>query len=231
MTDRPLWQHGVTEIAEAVRTATHDRRRGHRGSPRRASTTVNPRRQRDHGRVRTSEREPSPSRSTRALAAGEDVGPLAGVPFCVKENIDLTWSASTNGWTFLADAIPSADATMVARLHGCRRHSDRPREHAGLRAALGHRQRPVRPHVQPVGSGPRARGLERWRRRRCRDRHGSPRTRQRLRRVTAAARVRGRRLRPAPVRRSHSCAGGRERAGAAVAAVLRRQRPDRAQRR
>ena len=36
---------------------------------------------------------------------------------------------------------------------------------------------------------------------------------------------------PAPVRRSHSCADGRERAGAAVAAVLRRQRPDRAQRR
>ena len=41
---------------------------------------------------------------------------MAGVPFCVKENIDLTWSATTSGWTFLADAVPTADATMVARL-------------------------------------------------------------------------------------------------------------------
>ncbi|GAA5030631.1 amidase [Microbacterium fluvii] len=52
----------------------------------------------------------------RRLAAGEEVGPLAGVPFCVKENIDLTWSASTSGWPFLADAVPARDATMVRRL-------------------------------------------------------------------------------------------------------------------
>src|SRR5688572_969022 len=39
-----------------------------------------------------------------ALAAGDDPGPLAGVPFSVKENIDLTWSATTNGWRGLADA-------------------------------------------------------------------------------------------------------------------------------
>ncbi|MBN9176409.1 MAG: amidase [Microbacterium sp.] len=50
------------------------------------------------------------------IAVGEPVGPLAGVPFCVKENIDLTWSASTSGWSFLADAVPEADATMVRRL-------------------------------------------------------------------------------------------------------------------
>ena len=52
----------------------------------------------------------------RRIADGEDVGALAGVPISVKENIDLTWSASTEGWTFLADAIPAADATIIRRL-------------------------------------------------------------------------------------------------------------------
>ncbi|WP_169580983.1 amidase family protein [Microbacterium thalassium] len=50
-----------------------------------------------------------------AVARGEDPGPLAGVPFSVKENIDLTWSASTSGWRGLADAVPDRDATVVRR--------------------------------------------------------------------------------------------------------------------
>jgi len=45
-----------------------------------------------------------------------DAGPLHGVPFSVKENIDLTWSASTSGLPLLKDAVPEADATDVARL-------------------------------------------------------------------------------------------------------------------
>ncbi|MDQ0728832.1 amidase [Microbacterium sp. W4I20] len=52
----------------------------------------------------------------RRIAAGEEVGALAGVPISIKENIDITWSASTEGWAFLADAIPDAHATMVRRL-------------------------------------------------------------------------------------------------------------------
>ena len=52
----------------------------------------------------------------RAIAAGHDPGPLAGVPFSVKENIDLTWSATTEGWRGLADAVPDRDATIVARM-------------------------------------------------------------------------------------------------------------------
>jgi amidase len=45
-----------------------------------------------------------------------DLGPLHGVPFSVKENIDLTWSASSNGLPLLKGAVPEADATDVARL-------------------------------------------------------------------------------------------------------------------
>ena len=52
-----------------------------------------------------------------ALSSGRaDVGPLHGVPFSVKENVDLTWSATTNGLPLLKDAIPKADATEIARL-------------------------------------------------------------------------------------------------------------------
>lgn len=52
----------------------------------------------------------------RAIAAGEDPGPLAGVPFSVKENIDLTWSATTHGWRGAVHAVPDQDATLVARM-------------------------------------------------------------------------------------------------------------------
>ncbi|WP_235008060.1 amidase [Microbacterium timonense] len=50
------------------------------------------------------------------VAAGIDPGRLAGVPISVKENIDLTWSATTNGWQGSADAVPARDATIVRRL-------------------------------------------------------------------------------------------------------------------
>ncbi len=52
----------------------------------------------------------------RAVAAGEPLGPLAGVPFTVKENIDVAGSATTWGVAALAEQVASADAPMVARL-------------------------------------------------------------------------------------------------------------------
>lgn len=52
----------------------------------------------------------------RAIAAGKSPGPLAGVPFTVKENIDVAGSATTWGVAAFAGQIASADAPMVARL-------------------------------------------------------------------------------------------------------------------
>jgi amidase len=52
----------------------------------------------------------------RAVAAGNKLGPLAGVPFSVKENIDVAGSATTWGVAALSGQIASADAPMVARL-------------------------------------------------------------------------------------------------------------------
>ena len=52
----------------------------------------------------------------RAVAAGEPLEPLAGVPFTVKENIDVAGSATTWGVAAMAEQIASTDAPMVARL-------------------------------------------------------------------------------------------------------------------
>ena len=48
--------------------------------------------------------------------AGESTGPFHGVPFTIKENIDCTGSATTMGVPVLAEAMPVADAPVVARM-------------------------------------------------------------------------------------------------------------------
>ncbi len=57
-----------------------------------------------------------------ALAAADELdraepsGPLFGVPFTIKENIDCLGSATTHGVRALANALPYADAPVVARM-------------------------------------------------------------------------------------------------------------------
>jgi len=50
------------------------------------------------------------------IAAGEPVGPLAGVPFTVKANIDVAGQATTWGVPALADAVVPLDAPVVERM-------------------------------------------------------------------------------------------------------------------
>ncbi len=52
----------------------------------------------------------------RRLAAGEAVGPLHGVPFTVKENIDMAGLPTTWGVPALAKAVVPADAPVVERM-------------------------------------------------------------------------------------------------------------------
>jgi amidase len=52
----------------------------------------------------------------RAVADGADLGPFQGVPFTVKENIDVTGTPTTQGLRALSDAYPSRDAPIVERL-------------------------------------------------------------------------------------------------------------------
>ena len=51
-------------------------------------------------------------------AAGGPLGPLHGVPFTVKENIDLAGLPTTQGVPFLAGAIAAMDAPVVERMRG-----------------------------------------------------------------------------------------------------------------
>ena len=52
----------------------------------------------------------------RAVAAGSDLGPFHGVPFTVKENIDVAGTPTTQGFKALAEAYPRRDAPVVERL-------------------------------------------------------------------------------------------------------------------
>ena len=51
-----------------------------------------------------------------ATAAGEDLGPLHGVPMTIKENIDLAGSPTTSGVAALAEAVPLKDAPSIGHL-------------------------------------------------------------------------------------------------------------------
>jgi amidase len=46
----------------------------------------------------------------------EALGPLHGVPFTIKENIDCAGSATTQGLPLFAEAMPTQDAPVVARM-------------------------------------------------------------------------------------------------------------------
>jgi amidase len=52
----------------------------------------------------------------RKRRAGEVLGPLAGVPFSAKENIDVAGSATTHGVPVLRQAVAPLDAPIVERL-------------------------------------------------------------------------------------------------------------------
>jgi amidase len=52
----------------------------------------------------------------RRLAVGETIGPLHGVPFTVKENIDMAGLPTTWGVPILAEAVVPMDAPVVERM-------------------------------------------------------------------------------------------------------------------
>lgn len=52
----------------------------------------------------------------KAVADGAELGPLHGVPFTTKENIDLVGAPTTHGVVGLKDSMPAHDAAVVAHL-------------------------------------------------------------------------------------------------------------------
>jgi amidase len=51
-----------------------------------------------------------------ALARGQIMGPLHGVPMTIKDSLDTAWVITTGGTTGRATYVPAQDATVVARL-------------------------------------------------------------------------------------------------------------------
>jgi amidase len=56
------------------------------------------------------------SAADAAIARGEPLGPLHGVPFTVKEVIGVAGMPTTNGSLLLADQVASSDAEVVRRM-------------------------------------------------------------------------------------------------------------------
>jgi amidase len=67
-------------------------------------------------RVLADEARAAAGAADRRLAAGETVGPLHGVPFTVKENVDMAGLPTTWGVPALAQAVVPADAPVVERM-------------------------------------------------------------------------------------------------------------------
>jgi Asp-tRNA(Asn)/Glu-tRNA(Gln) amidotransferase A subunit family amidase len=57
----------------------------------------------------------------RALAAGAQPGPLHGVPFTAKDNLETAGVVTAIGVPERAELVPAADATAVARLRAAGR--------------------------------------------------------------------------------------------------------------
>jgi amidase len=67
-------------------------------------------------RVLADEARAAAALADRRLAAGENLGPLHGVPFTVKENIDMAGLPTTWGVPALAQAVVPMDAPVVERM-------------------------------------------------------------------------------------------------------------------
>ena len=109
-------------------------------------------------------------RADQAVARGDALGALHGVPCTVKENIDLGGAPTTWGVAAMAEAIAPGDAPQVERLRAAGRHPDRAHEPARHGPTGEHRLAAPRAHLEPVGYDAHRRRLERRRGRR--DRHG-----------------------------------------------------------
>ncbi|RZQ65326.1 amidase [Amycolatopsis suaedae] len=108
-----IWSLGAAEIAAAVRSGELSAREALDAHLARVDD-VNP--AVNAVTVRFDEAREQADRVDERIRAGEPVGPLAGVPFTVKENIDVAGHPTTHGVPHFADAVAGADAPPVRRL-------------------------------------------------------------------------------------------------------------------
>ena len=111
-----LWQRSATELAAAIRdgeTTSVEVVQAHLDRIEAVNGKLN-------AVVRTAAEESlaAAEAADTAIAAGEVVGPLAGVPCTIKENIDVAGQPTTHGLVALAEAVAESDAPVVERMKG-----------------------------------------------------------------------------------------------------------------
>ena len=111
---REIWQHSAIELAELIakrQLSSLEVVNAHLSRIDAVNPAVNA-----VVRVLADEARAAAVSADRRLAAGETVGPLHGVPFTVKENIDVAGMPTTWGVPALAQAVVPADAPAVERM-------------------------------------------------------------------------------------------------------------------
>jgi amidase len=109
-----LWQMGATELAAIIRSGQASSRDVVEAHLRRIEA-VNPRV--NAVVVTLADRALEAARlADDAMRHGAELPPLHGVPFTVKENIDVAGTPTTQGLEALANATPARDAPVVERL-------------------------------------------------------------------------------------------------------------------
>ncbi|HZC99884.1 MAG TPA: amidase family protein, partial [Actinomycetes bacterium] len=111
-----LWRMSATELAQAIRTrqATSVEvveahlRRIEAVNPSINAVTI----------VLGEQALEAAKAADRAVAAGGDLPPFHGVPFTVKEDLDLIGTPTTLGANALAHSYPTRDAPVVERMKG-----------------------------------------------------------------------------------------------------------------
>jgi amidase len=110
----PLWTWDAADLAAAIRKrdiSAHDAvaacvARMHEVNPRLNAVTVD---LSEHALAQA-------RRADEALARGEAIGPLHGVPVTTKENVDQEGCATVNGVAAYRDVVATADSPVVANL-------------------------------------------------------------------------------------------------------------------
>ncbi len=88
-----------------------------------------------------------------AVMRGDELGPLHGVPFTLKDCIETAGLRMTLGSKLLADNVSEQDALVYTRLRAGGRDSAGEDQHAGVRPVVGDGQPGVRADAQPVEPG------------------------------------------------------------------------------
>ena len=109
-----LWRKSALELAEGIRSKQFSSREvvdAHLARIDEVNPKVNA-----IIAVLSDEARAAADAADKTLASGSAIGPLHGVPYTVKINIDVAGQATTQGIPALAEAIPATDAPTIERM-------------------------------------------------------------------------------------------------------------------